>query len=108
MQILDFWNEVCPIPIHDVFYEDLVSNTETVARRMINHLGLEWEDGVLDRTGSQKLVKTLSVWQVRQPVFQSSKGKWRNYEKELEPLAQILEPYIKNYEAELKVLDDGA
>ena len=107
VQIMNFWKEVCPIPIHDVFYEDLVTNTEAVARRMIDHLGLEWEDGVMDRTGSQKAVKTLSVWQVRQPVFQSSKGKWRNYEKELEPLAQILEPYIKDYEAELKALDGG-
>ncbi|MCF6321155.1 MAG: sulfotransferase [Rhizobiaceae bacterium] len=105
VQIMKFWKEVCPVPIHDVFYEDLVSNTQNVARGMIDYLELEWEDGVMDRSSSQNTVKTLSVWQVRQPVFQTSKGKWRNYEKQLKPLRDILGDYIDEYEAELAALD---
>jgi len=104
-QIMDYWKEVSPIPIHDVYYEDLVTNTETVARQMIEHLGLDWEDNVMERKGSQKSVKTLSVWQVRQPVFQSSRGKWRNYEKQLQPLRKILASEIETYERELASLD---
>ena len=105
VQIMEFWKEVSPIPIYDVYYEDLVTNTQNVARGMIEHLGLDWEDGVMERTGAQKMVKTLSVWQVRQPVFQTSKGKWRNYEKQLEPLTKTLGDYVKKYEAELAALD---
>ncbi len=105
VQIMDHWREVCPIPVHDVFYEDLVTNTEAVARRMINHFGLGWEDNVMTRSGSQKAVKTLSVWQVRQPVFQTSKSKWRNYEKQLEPLRENIGTHIDDYEKELAALD---
>ena len=86
---------------HDVFYEDLVTNTQSVARGMIEYIGEDWEDSVMDRSGSQKAVKTLSVWQVRQPVFQSSKGKWRNYEKQLQPLRDVLGDLIDDYEKEL-------
>ncbi len=105
VQIMEFWRENSPIAIHDIYYEDLVSNTEAVARQMIDHLGLEWEDTVMDRTRSQKSVKTLSDWQVRQPVYQTSKGKWRNYEKHLQPLTKILKPEIDTYEKELANLD---
>ena len=101
VQIMEFWKETCPIPIHDVLYEDLVTNTETVARGMIDYIGEDWQDSVMDRSGSQKAVKTLSVWQVRQPVFQSSKGKWRNYEKQLQPLRDVLGDIIDDYEKEL-------
>ncbi len=106
VQIMEYWREICPIKIHDVFYEDLVTNTEAVARQMINYLDLEWEDSVMSRSGSQKAVKTLSVWQVRQPVFQSSKGKWLHYEKQLQPLRDIIDPHVKQYEKELDELDE--
>jgi tetratricopeptide (TPR) repeat protein len=105
VQIMEFWRQVSPIPIHDIYYEDLVTNTQSVARRMIDHLGLEWEDHVMERAGSQKAVKTLSVWQVRQPVFQTSKGKWRDYQKQLEPLREVLSTYVEDYERELAELD---
>ncbi len=105
LQIMEYWREVCPIPIHDVYYEDLVTNTQAVARGMIDYLGLAWEDGVMTRSGSQNSVKTLSTWQVRQPIFQSSKGKWRNYEAQLGPLKEALGDCVAQYEAELAELD---
>jgi hypothetical protein len=71
---------------------------------MIEHIGLEWEDTVMDRQDSQRAVRTLSVWQVRQPVYQSSKGKWRRYEKHLGPLIEAIGPYIESYEHELEAL----
>lgn len=107
VQIMEFWKKTCPIPIHDVFYEDLVTNTENVARGMIEYLGEEWEEGVMERNGAQNAVKTLSVWQVRQPVFQSSKGKWRNYEKQLQPLRDAMGTCVEDYEKELAQLDNS-
>lgn len=107
-QLMDFWKEVSPVPIHDVFYEDLVTNTEHVSRGLIDFLDLEWEDGVLDRTGSQKAVKTLSVWQVRQPVYRSSSGRWRQFEAHLGPLIEAIGPHVERYERELADLDQQA
>lgn len=103
-QIMDHWRRVLPGRIHEVFYEDLVANTELNARAMIDYLGLPWEDGVLDRTGSQRSVRTLSMWQVRQPVYQTSKGKWKAYEKQLAPLIEAIGPLVGAYEAELAAL----
>lgn len=102
--LVDHWKKVLRGRFHEVFYEDLVANTELNARAMIDHVGLEWEDTVMDRQDSQRSVRTLSVWQVRQPVYQSSKGKWRRYEKHLGPLIEAIGPYIESYEGELAAL----
>ena len=84
-----------------------MANTELNARAMIDYLGLDWEDGVMDRSGSQRSVRTLSGWQVRQPVYQTSKGKWRNYEKHLGPLIDALGSYVTDYERELEAIAAG-
>jgi tetratricopeptide (TPR) repeat protein len=106
--LIDHWKKVLRGRFHEVFYEDLVANTELNARAMIDHLGLEWEDTVMDREDSQRAVRTLSVWQVRQPVYQSSKGKWRRYEKHLGPLIKAIGPYIESYEQELEALSGNS
>ena len=103
LQLMDHWREVLPGRMHEVYYEDLVANTEWNARALIAHVSLDWEDPVLDRTG-QRSVRTLSNWQVRQPVYSSSMGKWRNYEKFLGPVIDALGPYVESYEKELAAL----
>ncbi len=107
VQLMEFWKKTCPIPIHDVYYEDMVTNTQAVARGMMDYIGVDWEDGVMNRFNAGGSVKTLSLWQVRQPVFQTSKGKWLQYERQLEPLREILEDQIRDYELELAKLDSG-
>ncbi len=107
LQLMDHWRSVLPGRMHEVFYEDLVANTELNARAMIAYLGLDWEDGVMQRTDSQRSVRTLSGWQVRQPVYSSSKGKWRQYEKHLGPLIDALGEHVEAYENELAALSKG-
>jgi tetratricopeptide (TPR) repeat protein len=104
-QLMDHWREVLPGLMHEVYYEDLVANSEFNSRAMIRCLGLNWEDGVLDR-GSQRSVRTLSGWQVRQPIYKSSREKWRHYEKRLHPLIDAIGPYVESYEKELSALND--
>ena len=103
-QLMQHWRENIPNSFHEVFYEDLVVNTEYNARQIIDYLGLEWQDSVMNRDGSQKTIRTLSAWQARQPVFTSSSGKWRKYEKHLGPLIEALGPLVEEYEAELDAL----
>ena len=102
--VMQHWHELFPGAILDVFYEDMVVNTELVARRMIDYLGLEWEDGVMDRQGSQRSVKTLSAWQVRQPVYTSSSGRWRHYERQLQPLIDVIGSHVADYDKALEAL----
>jgi hypothetical protein len=85
-RVMDHWWTVLPVPIHEVDYEDTVSDLEGVARRLIAACGLEWEPGCLEFHHLRRPVRTASVMQVRQPIYTRSVARWRNYEPELADL----------------------
>ncbi|RWE57272.1 MAG: tetratricopeptide repeat protein [Mesorhizobium sp.] len=89
-RLMQHWNEVFPGLIFENRYETLVEDQEAQSRRLIDYLGLPWDDACLrffDRDGS---VNTPSRWQVRQPIYKSSVKRWKNYENEIQPLIQSL------------------
>lgn len=90
-RLMRHWNEVIAGVILSVRYEDLVTQTETEARRLLAHCGLEWQDQCLDYHRNRSASTTASATQVRQKVYTSSVGKWQHYAKELAPLRQRLE-----------------
>jgi tetratricopeptide (TPR) repeat protein len=89
-QLMTHWKSVVPNPIMEVPYEDMVVDTEGMARKVIEFIGLEWDDACLDFQTSEKRVKTLSVAQVRQPIYATSVQRWKRYEAHLEPLKKEL------------------
>ena len=89
-RLMDHWRSVLPMPIHDVVYEELIADQETVSRRMVDFIGLDWDDACLNFHENDRAVNTASVWQVRQPVYKSSAGRWRHYEDHLDPLKRGL------------------
>lgn len=84
------WHELFPGRILDVRYEDTVGDTESQARRMLDFLGLGFEQQVLDFHKTRRLVKTPSASQVRQPIYKDSIAAWKKYEKHLAPLIDNL------------------
>ncbi|WP_299783930.1 tetratricopeptide repeat-containing sulfotransferase family protein [uncultured Marivita sp.] len=84
-QIVGHWRETLPDRFSEVRYEDLVSDPEEQSRRLIAAAGLDWEDQCLNFHQNTGAVKTLSLHQVRQPIYQSSAAAWRRYETELQP-----------------------
>lgn len=89
-RLMDHWQALFPDSILEVGYEDTVTDTEAQARRMLAFLGLEWEPAVLEFQSVDRPVKTASSWQVRQPVYTTSKARWRNYAYHLGPLEEAL------------------
>lgn len=89
------WREVLPGKVLDVHYEESVLDTEAQVRRILDHCGLEFEEACLRFWENPRAVKTASSEQVRQPIYTSSLGKWRRYERHLglwqEELADIIE-----------------
>ena len=71
-------------------YEALVADLEGESRRLIEFLGLDWEAACLDFYKTERPVLTASAWQVRQPLFTRSVGRWRKYERHLGPLLDKL------------------
>ena len=87
--LMAHWHRVLPPGrILDVRYEELVDNLEAVARRIIAHCGLAWDARCLDFHRTERTVRTASATQVRQPIYQTSVGRWRRYEKFLGPLVR--------------------
>ena len=84
--------------ILNVRYEELVSDTETLSKKIIGFCELPWEESCLEFHKHDRTVKTASVWQVRQPIYQHAKARWKRYEKHIKPLQEGLADYISEYE----------
>lgn len=97
--LMRHWQSVLPIPVHEVRYEDMISDTETKARELVEFVGADWDPACLENRASKRDVNTASMWQVRQGIYNSSVEKWRAYEKQLTPLQGILKEEIACYEA---------
>jgi tetratricopeptide (TPR) repeat protein len=80
------WHRVLPLRWLDIHYESLVADLEGESRRLIEFLGLAWEPSCLDFHRTLRAVQTASSWQVRQPLYHRSVGRWRHYERHLGPL----------------------
>ncbi|MBU0676425.1 MAG: sulfotransferase [Proteobacteria bacterium] len=92
--VMDHWREILPPGVMLEFhYEDLVEDPERIGRQLIEFIGLDWDPAMLDFHRTERPIKTASVWQVRQPLYKSSKERWRNYEQFLAPLDEILAEY---------------
>ncbi len=91
VRVMRHWNDVLPAgSFLTVHYENLVEDIEFEARRLITFCGLEWDDRCLEFHKGERRVRTASVQQVRQPLYKSSKEKWRNYETHLAPLIETI------------------
>lgn len=89
-RIVKHWHDVLPIKILDVHYEDMIGDHEGMSRKIVEHAGLEWDDSCLDFYKQDRPVKTASSWQVRQPIYETSVARWKNYEKNIKPLTKAL------------------
>lgn len=89
-RLMDHWHKVFAGQILDVDYDLMVEDVDGWAHKIIDYLELPWEEGVLSFQELDRAVKTASVWQVRQPVYTTSKAKWKRYEQHLEPLEDAL------------------
>ena len=92
-QIMEHWRAVLPVPIYEVDYEKLTQNPEVETRKLIDFCGLPWDDQCLAFYENNTAVRTASRIQVREPIYQSSIGRWKNYAKELEPLKGAIESH---------------
>ncbi|HEY0680852.1 MAG TPA: sulfotransferase [Steroidobacter sp.] len=85
-RLMEHWRKTLPLPILDLQYEDTVSDVETQARRLLAFLDLPWDERCLEFHRNDRAVQTPSRWQVRQPIYSRSVGRWRHYAPHLESL----------------------
>ena len=93
LRVTDYWRTVLPsTTLLEIPYEALIADQEHWTRRMLDFIGLTWEPRCLDFHQTRRTVITASRWQVRQKINAASIGRWRNYERHLGPLRQLLPP----------------
>lgn len=88
--LMDQWKEMYPQRILDVHYEDTVTDLEAQCVRLVEFLGLAFEPKMLEFYATERLVRTPSASQVRQPIYESSVQAWKKYEHHLQPLIDVL------------------
>ncbi|MGA9778330.1 MAG: sulfotransferase [Verrucomicrobiia bacterium] len=99
---MNIWRTIAPMMPGRylvVRYEDMVEDLESVARKTLEYLGVSWDEKVLKyhERAQKKLVRTPSYADVTRPVFKTARGRWRNYQKYLEPYLHRLEPLVKAF-----------
>ncbi len=80
----------CPGQVQRVVYEQLVTETESTVRAMLDRLGLPFDVACLQFWANKRVVRTPSSEQVRQPMFTTGLAQWRNFEPWLGPLREAL------------------
>ena len=89
-RLVAHWRSVLPKDVFlEVPYAELVADQEAWSRRIIEFIGLEWDPKVLEFDKTERAVLTASNWQVRQKMYSSSVGRWKNYQKFIGPLLKL-------------------
>lgn len=88
--LMRHWATAVPLPVHVQPYEAMVTDFEPQARGLVAAIGLPWDAECLNYATQERQVRTPSRWQVRQPIYTSSVGRWKRYERHLGPLKQAL------------------
>ncbi len=89
-RIMAHWKSVLDLPMLDIAYEDVVADHPAAARRLVDFVGLEWDEACLRPHENTRVALTRSIHQVRKPVYGSSVARWKRYEKHLGPLIEAL------------------
>jgi Flp pilus assembly protein TadD len=95
----DFWYEQVALlkpSVREVRYETFVADFEVQTRELLAFLDLPWHESVLapaERARAKGYISTPSYSQVVQPVSQKSVGRWKAYERHMQPVL----PYVRGY-----------
>jgi len=98
--VMGFWRVMQPRlknPAIEIRYEELVNDLESASRRVLKFLGVDWDERVLrfHEHARSKIVRSPTSTDVTKPIFKTAIGRWRNYQKYLEPHLEKLEPFVK-------------
>ncbi len=91
-ELMLHWERVAADHMITLQYEELVADLPGQTSRLVQFLGLEPDARMLEFHKTERLVKTPSASQVRQPIYRDSVQVWRRYGDALQPLAEALRP----------------
>ena len=90
-RLMNHWSAMPGLNIHTVTYESLLASPQSVIESLLAFCELPFEPACLRFYDTIRTVSTASFNQVRQPIYQTSKARWRHYAQHLGPLARMLD-----------------
>ena len=102
-KVMNLWRQylrVLPHRCHLVRYESLVEDFETETRRLLDFIGVPWDDAVrrYDKHAVRnRSINTPSYCQVSEPIYRRARYRWRRYAEQLEPIMEVLKPHIEYF-----------
>ncbi len=88
--LMTFWRNQFPKRIYEVCYDSLTVNQEIESKKLINHIGLNWDESCLTPENNKRSVNTASNIQIREKIYKGSSNKWKNYKPFLNGLLDNL------------------
>jgi hypothetical protein len=89
MKVMSHWKSVLPIKILDIKYERLITDFEAAAREMLKFIGVAWHPDIATFYDTKRVVDNSNAWSVRQPLYDTSVGKWTKYRIYIQGLDMI-------------------
>ena len=97
VELMAHFDAVLPGRVHRVHYEQMVEDTETVVRQLLDYCGLAFDTRCLQFYENERAVRTASSQQVRRPIYREGVDHWRHYEPWLGPLKEALGQVLDRY-----------
>ena len=88
--LMAYWDNIMPGFIYTLRYEELVSDQQKQTQSLLDYCGLPWDEACVNFHKTERRVSTVSLAQVRQPIYKDSVELWKCYEKQLEPLRKAI------------------
>jgi tetratricopeptide (TPR) repeat protein len=96
--VMAHFDAVAPGMIHRLIYEQLVADPEEQMRRLLDYLGLPFDQACLRFHETERAVRTPSSEQVRQPLRPDFANHWKAFQAELGPLKDALGPALDHWD----------
>lgn len=93
-RLMRHWQALLPDEILTLHYEDLISDPPAQIARLLGFCGLAMEESCLNFHETSRPIESASSEQVRQPIYSTSVGHWRNYERQISELVETLRPVL--------------
>jgi hypothetical protein len=97
VDLMGHFDRVLPGRVHRALYEQVVDDTESEVRRLLEYCGLPFEDACLRFYENERAVRTASSEQVRQPIYRDALEQWTHYRPWLGPLEVALGDVVETY-----------
>ena len=98
LRLMRHFDKVLPGKVHRVINERLIDDFEPEVRRLLAHVGAEFEPAVLEFHRSNRPVRSASAEQVRRPLNREGVDQWRAFEPWLGPLREALGPDLEDWQ----------